>query len=163
MSVPFYRHSFQHAQSVGCENEYYQSLQENRRCREYIESPETGVMSQAYQNYVVDRNNSYMKSVIKKFGMERTMYVFAATVKCHEHDGRISPEVKEWAENFCAEYCEEIMRGACINQVNPGIVDILAKSVIKEYKAKQDFKTEKTGEIRETNVEETPENGLNLS
>lgn len=134
MAVPFYRYSYETAKDSNMVNEYRKSMEENRRCRDYIEDNKTGFYANAYKDYRVDNDGSYIKRVIEQFGMERTMFVFASTIKQHLDDGRITKEVKEWARNFNTGLREnESATEGCIQYINPGIVDILAKNVMAEY------------------------------
>lgn len=120
----------------GFVDEYIKSEEENRLCRDYIQDGETGIYTSAYKEYVVDGDHQYARDLIGKFGMERVMYVLANTVKSLLHDGRIRQEIKDWAESFNYGYRKEsVDRNCIITQVNPGIVDILAKNVLEEYKA----------------------------
>ena len=100
MAIPFYRYSFETAQSDRCEDLYRESLGENRRCRDYIQDSETGFYVKAYKDNCVDTDRAYTKELIQKFGMERVMFMYACTVKQAGDDVRISKEVKAWAENF---------------------------------------------------------------
>lgn len=134
MTVPFYRYSFEYAEDDGCSDEYRASEKENMRCRDYIQDTETGIYANAYKDYVVDGDHKYAKDLIKNFGMERVMYVLANTVKSLSNDGRIRQEIKSWAESFNNVYKEDAFdRNYIITQINPGIIDILAKNVLEEY------------------------------
>lgn len=134
MTVPFYRYSYDEAERETCINEYRDSAEENIRCRDYIQDSETGIYALGYKDYVVDGDHSYAKGLIVQFGMERVMHVLANTVRSLSHDGRICQEIKNWAESFNYGYGEGVIdRNCIITQVNPGVVDILAKNVLKEY------------------------------
>ncbi len=142
MAVPFYRYSFESAQDEDRINEYRESENENMRCRNYIEDSETGIYATAYKDYVVDGDHSYAKGLVTEFGMERVMYVLANTVKSLSHDGRIRQEIKDWAEKFNFGFREERFdRNCIINQLNPGVIDILANNVLEEYKGLKLFDT----------------------
>ena len=51
--------------------------------------------AKAYKDNCVDSDGSYTKSLIKQFGMERVLNMYAVTVRANRSDGRISDEIKE--------------------------------------------------------------------
>ena len=143
MAIPFYRYSFETAQSDRCEDLYRESLEENRRCRDYIQDSETGFYAKAYKDNCVDTDRAYTKELIQKFGMERVMFMYACTVKQAGDDGRISQEVKAWAENF--DRCNgvwENWKDSYAGQIHVGMIDILAKHAIEEYEGLNLFTAE---------------------
>lgn len=134
MPKNFYRYSFETAKGSSQEKEYYESENENRRCRDYFTDPENGLYATAYENNVVDKDNAFTKRVIAEFGIERTMFVLATTVRSLSHDGRIDNSIKEWAKGFNAGLrVHEPTTNCIITELNPGIVNILAKNAIEEY------------------------------
>ena len=99
-----------------------------------MESPETGIYAKAYINNCVDSNGKYINEVIEKFGMERTMYVIANTIISTSNDGRWSPEIKSWGQNFHSEFgIEETDKSITLSQIHVGIVNILAKHVRQKF------------------------------
>ena len=143
MANPFYRYSFETAKSERCEDLYRESLEENRRCRDYIQDSKTGFYAKAYQDNCVDSDGAYTKELINEFGMERVMFMYACTVKRAGDDVRISKEVKEWAENF--DRCNgvwENWKDSYAGQIHIGVIDILAKHAIEEYEGLHLFTTE---------------------
>ena len=64
--------------------------------------------------------------------MQRMMFVIANTVKMSKHDGRWSPEVKEWAKDFMTSHTSEYADGY-LSQIHTGVVNILAEKIIKKY------------------------------
>ena len=136
MPVPFYRYSLETAKTEENVERYNRSIQENQRCRDYIQDMETGFHANAYKDDCVDSDGSYTRSLIEQFGMERVLNMYAVTVRNHSGDKRISEEVREWANNFnIGLRHNEDMRESLITQINPGIIDSLAKHAIKEFKA----------------------------
>jgi len=134
LAVPFYRYSLETAKSNDCVDLYRNSIEENRRCKEYVEDSETGVYAKAYKDNCVDSSGSYTRSLIQDFGLERVLNMYAVTVRSHLNDGRIDQDVKDWAKDFNAGLrMREDMRESCITQLNPGVVNILAKHAIKEF------------------------------
>ena len=136
MAIQFYRYSFERAEAENDIKLYNESQYENRRCRDYIQDDETGFYANAYKENCVDSDGSYTRKIIGKFGMERVMNMYAVTVRAHINDGRISEDIKEWARNFNAGIKDEKeMRESLITQINPGIIDILAKHAVKEFES----------------------------
>lgn len=134
MAVQFYRYSLERAMSDNDINLYTESQYENRRCRDYIQDEETGFYANAYKDNCVDSDGSYTRKLIDKFGMERVMNMYAVTVRTHDNDGRISADVKEWASKFNTGIKDDKeLRECLITQINPGIVDLLAKHALKEF------------------------------
>ena len=157
MPKEFYRYSFETAQSLGQEKEYFESENENRRCRDYFTDEKQGLYATAYENYVVDKDNAFTKKVMKEFGIERTMFILATTVRSLQHDGRIDNSIKEWAKTFNAGLrVHEPTTNCMITQLNPGIIDILAKDALEEYAELKLFSQEhcfdKTHDVLEDKV-----------
>ena len=132
MAIDFYRYSYKIAEQDGNIEKYRASREENRRCAEYIQHPETGLYANAYKDYVVDKGGIYLDKCINEFGMERMMFVIADTVKMSKHDGRWSPEVKEWAKSFMQTHTSECS-DCYLSQIQVGVVNILAKEIIEKY------------------------------
>ncbi len=131
MAVSFYRNSFGSAKSDNCEELYYMSKAENFRCKKYIEDT---FHKDAYVDNRVDSDGEYTRNLIEEFGMERVMNIYAITLRKSINDGRISPEMKEWAKTFNAGYREgEDLSDSHLTQINIGVVDILAKKAVAEY------------------------------
>ena len=99
---------------------------------EFIQNPQTGLYANAYKDNVVDKDGAYLDKCISEFGMQRMMFVIANTVKMSKHDGRWSPEVKEWARIFMLSHTSENADG-CLSQIHTGVVNILAEKIIKKY------------------------------
>lgn len=140
MSIPFYRYSFETARRDNEIEKFQASHAENQRCCNYIMDSDTGLYAKAYKNNCVDSDGEYTKSLIKEFGMERLMYIYASSVKNNMRDGRITREIKDWAKNFNIGMGDEsAYKNFDLYKINPGIIDILAKMAIEEYKKLQLF------------------------
>lgn len=134
MAIEFYRYSLERAKSDNNMDLYKESQYENRRCRDYIQDEETGFHANAYKDYCVDSDGKYTRKLINKFGFERVMNMYAVTVRSYKEDGRISKDIKEWATKFNAGIKDdEEMRECLITQINPGIINILAKHALDEF------------------------------
>lgn len=134
MAVQFYRYSLERAKTDNDMELYNESQYENQKCRDYIQDTETGFYANAYKDNCVDSDGSYTRKLIDKFGMERVMNMYAVTVRAHSNDGRISADIKEWVNKFNAGIRnDKEMRECLITQINPGIIDLLAKHAVKEF------------------------------
>lgn len=143
MAVPYYRYSYKTARGNGDEDLYRESKAENMRCVTYIEDAKTGFHANGYKDYCVDSDGAYTRHLIEKFGMERIMSIYAATLKASKNDARISPEMKEWAKNFNAGFrYNEDKSDLCLSSIHVGVVDILAKKAVEEYNKLNLFSSE---------------------
>ncbi len=135
MAVEFYRYSLKTAKSENLVDLYNESKNENRRCRDYVQDSETGYYAKAYKNDCVDSDGSYTRSLIEQFGFERVLNMYAATIRAHKHDGRISKEMHNWAKDFNRglRVGEDIRDESILDKINPGAVDLLAKHAINEF------------------------------
>ena len=121
MAVPFYRYSLETAKSEDNVELYRASIEENRRCKDFVQDSKTGFYANAYKDNSVDSDGSYTNNLIKEFGMERVLNMYAVTVRNHSGDGRISNEVRDWANNFNAGLRHnEDMRESLIQSVLNG-------------------------------------------
>ena len=134
MAIPFYRYSYERAKNDMALDAYRESEAENKRCLEYVQSPETGLYAKAYKSNCVDSDGAYTKLLVKKLGLERLMFLAASTVKAMPEDGRWTEEVREWGILFNAS-CRfgKEARQYAFTQINPGIVNILAQNLIKKF------------------------------
>lgn len=87
-----YRYSIEEAKRSGELEMYRESKKENIACKEAIET----AISTYHQNNILD--DAGARNVIANFGYDRTMWVLAASICYHKHDGRFSRENKEWAK-----------------------------------------------------------------
>ena len=100
----------------------------------------------------------------KRVGMQRMMFVIANTVKMSKHDGRWSPEVKEWARIFMLSHTSENADGY-LSQIHTGVVNILAEEIIKKYNDLNlpDWAREILEKLQNTGPEEEQTGGINLN
>lgn len=97
MAVPFYRYSLETAKSEDNVELYRASIEENRRCKDFVQDSKTGFFANAYKDNSVDSDGLYTKNLIKEFGMERVLNMYAVTVRGHSGDG-------EYTEIFFRAY-----------------------------------------------------------
>ncbi|MBC8597583.1 DUF3849 domain-containing protein [Qingrenia yutianensis] len=82
MAVEFYRYSYRTAEHDGDVEEYRASRDENRRCTEFIQHPQTGLYANAYKDNVVDKDGTYLDKCISEFGFYFVRHTFAViTIK----------------------------------------------------------------------------------
>ncbi len=84
--TPMYQHSAIYAQEHDELKKYIASCNANLACKKAIE--------QAIADHYHDNclSNAAAKDVILQFGIDRTLYVLAATVQAKESDGRIDQD-----------------------------------------------------------------------
>lgn len=123
--VPLYREMANYAYEAGELVAYRASYQANVACRDAIEAA-------IGNNYGDNRLNTQaaVESVMEKFSPERVAYVLANTVQQKNHDGRITPSVKEWAKKI--EVCPEKNTDFIVDKVNPGLIDLFASEFQKQ-------------------------------
>ena len=94
---PVYEHSFQEAVERGEPEQFNASHELNIACAKAI----TTALAEYYNfgTYCLD-TAAASKDVVGKFGLDRTMYVLANTVRHYDWDGRISRASKEWAPSL---------------------------------------------------------------
>ena len=94
-AIPVYREAAMYAFEAGELSAYRTSMQANMDCKEAIEQ----TINDYYGNNRL-ATESAVKSILEKFSPERVAYVLAQTIQQKDHDGRISPDCKEWAKGM---------------------------------------------------------------
>lgn len=128
--VPLYKQSFAYAVEHNELEQYRLSNTANSRCRDAIEVA-------IRENY---RDNQLSvagaEAVLAEFGVERTRYVLANTVRHADWDRRYSCGNKNWAATVVAEVHREahpVVGDATlryrITQAHPGLVDCFINQV----------------------------------
>lgn len=129
-NVPLYKYPFSYAVEHQELEQYRLSNTANSRCRDAIEAV-------IRANYRDNRLNvAGAEQVLAEFGVERTRYVLANTVRHADWDQRYSRANKAWAANIVATVHNEItstMSDAtlryCITQAHPGLVDCFINQI----------------------------------
>lgn len=118
-----YQHSGAYAQEHDELKKYFASFNALRDCKEAIE--------QAIANHYHDNrlNDGGAREVIAQFGLERTMYVLAATVQAKDSDGRIDQDNKAWARAFplvvdMDAYGRDRTMDLQLYRAHPGLIDL---------------------------------------
>ncbi len=130
--IPVYRHSAEYAIQHREIEAYRDSFKANMDCRDAIEKA-------IGDNYGDNRLDTKTTSVQlgQKFGMERVSYVLANTIRCKDHDGRISDGNKRWAATVPvaedrSEWGDNRNLRFIVDRTNPGLVDLLVNQVRKD-------------------------------
>ena len=89
---PVYKYPGDYARENGELEQFRTSLKANFACKREIEA----AISKCHDGYRFE-SKAAVRDVVQKFGYERMLFVLAATVQSHEHDGRYSRSNKDWA------------------------------------------------------------------
>lgn len=86
-----------------------------------------------------------LKDVLDRFGLERTVYVVANTIRDKDWDGRISDENKVWAKGVDIQpdksaWGGDHTREFVISHTHPGLINLFANHVRKEAQLAQEKK-----------------------
>lgn len=129
-NVPLYKYPFSYAVEHQELEQYRLSNTATSRCRDAIEMA-------IRENYRDNRLNvAGAKQVLAEFGVERTRYVLANTVRHADWDQRYSRANKAWATNIVASVHYEVdpMLGDPtlkyrITQAHPGLVNLFIDQI----------------------------------
>ena len=129
--TPIYRHSGTYAQEHDELKKYFASYNAHRDCKTAIEQ----AIAEHFHNNILSREAA--KEVIAQFGIDRTMYVLAATIQAKDHDGRISQDHKAWARTFpLVDDVDTFGRDRTLElelyRSHPGLIDIFTQMVREE-------------------------------
>lgn len=118
-----YPHSGAYAQEHDELKQYFASFNALKDCKEAIE--------QAIANHYHDNrlNAGGAREVIAQFGLDRTMYVLAATVQAKDSDGRIDQDNKAWARAFplvvdIDTFGRDRTKELELYRAHPGLIDL---------------------------------------
>ena len=136
--IPVYRHSAEYAIQHGEIEAYRDSFKTNMDCRDAIEK----AIGDNYRDNRLDSKNISVQ-LGQNFGMERVSYVLASTIRCKDHDGRISDGNKRWAATVPvaedrSEWGDNRNLRFIVDRTNPGLVDLLVNQVRKDLAKEQE-------------------------
>lgn len=108
---------------------WHESHNENCRCARAIDV--------AIASYYKDNslNNIGAKKMILDYGFERVNFVLANTVQLSQHDGRYSPENKQWAMGVRIPYDDKHDRDRFTLNAHPGLINVFINQVRAEWNA----------------------------
>lgn len=139
--LPIYPHSNIYAEEHGELDNYFASQKMNIECKNAIEQ----VISAAYHDNRLDSKDA-VQEVFSQFGIDRTLYVLAATVQQKDWDGRFSVQNKQWAKTI--PVVEDINNWGrnqtikfVIDSVHPGLTNLFLDQVKQEAMQIRDHNT----------------------
>jgi len=124
---PIYRPSLREAARWGEKAQWRASHAENIRCRDFI----TESVNQNHDGLRLGGDTA--GDAIAEFGYDRVNFVLANTIRLNNFDGRISTENKEWAAGVFMPDDDGYRREFLIDQINPGLVDIVTRQARQAY------------------------------
>ena len=124
-AIPVYREAAMYAFEAGELSAYRTSMQANMDCKEAIEQ----TINDYYGNNRLAAESA-VKSILEKFSPERVAYVLAQTIQQKDHDGRISPDCKEWAKGM--DGSPDNASQLIIDSVNPGLVSLFTEEFVRQ-------------------------------
>ncbi len=146
-NIPVYREAATYAFESGELGTYRLSMQANMACKETIEQ----TINDYYGNNRLAAESA-VKSILEKFLPERVAYVLANTIQQKNHDGRISPECKDWAKGMDA--CPDNAAHLIVDSVNPGLISLFTEEFVRQTAI--DRMQEQT-QVKAAPVEKAPE------
>ena len=122
--VSLYRYSLRTAKNEGDLARWQESLNENIRCRDFIDK----IISEKYDGRYVPAES--WENTVKEFGYDRTMWVLANTIQQRNGDKRFSDDNVRWAKSI---YIPECRNGDFTLKTHSGIVDMITENVREMY------------------------------
>lgn len=137
---PVYKYPFEYARDNDELEQFRTSLKANIACTREMDA----TISKYHDGYSFD-SKAAVRDVVQKFGYERTLFVLAATVRNHEHDGRYSRSNKDWARTVPVFDTERSIQYAA--RSHPVLVDAFLTTARHEHLlslplTKEDIKAE---------------------
>lgn len=149
--LPIYPHSFIYAQEHEELSTYFDSQKANTACRDAIEQ---SILAHYHDNRLDSKKA--VQQVFSQFGVDRTLYVLAATVQANDRDGRFSLQNKQWAKTVpIVEDIDSWGRNRTtdfvVDAAHLGLVDLFLNQAKREHVKEQGHDTgkgqkEKAGE-----------------
>lgn len=129
--TPVYPYPASYAREHGELEQYRASHKANIACKEAIEAAISG----HYRDNRLGKEAAM--EVIDAFGMDRTLYVLANTVRHKDWDGRISHDNKTWARTIPVyedtdAWGDDRNTSFVVDKSNPGLTDIFLNQVRRE-------------------------------
>lgn len=135
-NLPVYLNSAAYAREHGELAEYRQSYQANVDCSKAIDT----AIRENYRNNRLDP--AAVSQVVERYGMERTLFVLAATARYKDRDGRIDNAHKTWAKTVPApddkdERGTDRTHAYIVGYAHPGLVNLFINQARKEAQMQQ--------------------------
>lgn len=131
LETPVYPHPADYATEHGESETYQASHKANIACRDAIEA----AIREHYHDNRLGKEAA--QEVMDAFGIDRTLYVLANTVRHYEQDGRISRDNKAWADTVpvCTDkdqWNRDQTVDFIVGDCNPGLTDLFLNQVRRE-------------------------------
>lgn len=126
-----YPHSVAYAQEHGELEQYRESYRANIACSKAIDA----AIRENYRDNRLDP--AAVTQVVERFGIERTLFVLAATVRYKDRDARIGEHHKVWAQSMPVPDDRDV-RGAdrthsyVVGYAHPGLVNLFMNEARKQ-------------------------------
>lgn len=152
LQLPVYPETAAYARAHDEIDQWRKSHRANVDCRVAIED----AISAHYKDNRL--NMACVKDVTERFGLDRTVYVVANTIRDNDWDGRISDENKAWAKTIDVKADKNAWGGDhtrefVITHAHPGLINIFASHVRKEAAQLQEKKPSVMKKLRDTQTE----------
>lgn len=130
LDVPVYYEAANYAFEAGELDECRASRDANLACAEAIEAT-------INEHYSENRLSSEaaLSTVLERFSSERVQCVLANTIQQKSSDGRISPQVKEWASAIFVP--QDDRTSFIVDKVNPGLLNLFASEFMSHREAEE--------------------------
>lgn len=122
--VSLYRRSLRTAKDEGDLDRWRASLNENIRCRDFIDK----IISEKYDGHYVPAES--WEETVKEFGYDRTMWVLANTIQQRSGDKRFSSDNVNWAKDM---FIPKDRNADFVLKTHSGIVDMITENVRSMY------------------------------
>ena len=161
--TPLYTQPGTYAYEHGELEQYRASNEANMACKKAIE----GAIRDHYSGYCLD-GKAAVTEVVNAFGVERTMYILANTVRQKDWDGRISPSNKDWAKSIPIQKNPDVWgedrNVYLIVNSHPGLTDLFVNAFRKEYCQQQekDIKPSVRAKLQNQPAKNSPKISANL-
>lgn len=134
--VPIYRYPWSYARENGHEEAYRLSLKANIACKNAIETAiATHTSTSATLRGVNFDAAKAVAEVVPQFGLERTVYVIANTLRLKNWDARYSSSNKSWAATIPSFHCgpgiDDVSCRFCVDKAHAVLIDAFAEKVRK--------------------------------
>ncbi len=93
-SIPLYEHPLHHAQSFGMTEAYWKSEEQNIQCSKFMDS----AISEFSKDNRLD--DEAVRSIVDRFGVERTTFVLINSIRCQDCYDSLSPENKTLTSGY---------------------------------------------------------------
>lgn len=152
LQLPVYPETSAYAQEHGELDTWRVSHRANVDCRIAIED----AISAHYKDNRL--NMACLKEVTDRFGLDRTVYVVANSIRDKEWDGRISDENKAWAKEIDIKpdksaWGGDRTREFVISHTHPGLINLFANHVRKEHQQIHERKSSVMKKLRDAKLE----------